>query len=144
MDCQEARMKLQALLDSELEEAEITPVMNHMESCYVCRQEYIDFLKLQKRLAGVRPALPPEEWFEGLEKRKYRKGFRRLGLLAFGGSYILLLGYFLIQFFTNSGEDLIVRILVGGILSGLGILFLVALTDRIKEGRTDKYKGVIK
>ena len=144
MDCQEARMKMQALLDRELEESEIAPVMNHMESCYQCRNEYIDFLKLQKRMDGLKPALPGNEWFESLEKRKFRKGVRRLGLLSFIGSYLLLLIYFLIQFFSDPGEDLIVRILAGGIILGAGLIFFVSLADRLRESRTDKYKGVMK
>ena len=144
MECQEAKMKLQALLDRELEEPEIPSVMEHVESCYQCRQEYIDFLKLQKRLEGVKTEMPGDRWFETLETRKYRKGFRRAGLAAFIGSYLLLAAYFLVQFFSDAGEDLIVRILTGGVVLGAGVLFLIAFFDRRRESRTDKYKGVIK
>ncbi|MBI9102627.1 MAG: zf-HC2 domain-containing protein [Spirochaetales bacterium] len=144
MDCMEAQLKMQAVLDNELDEKEIPAVMTHMEGCYPCRQEYIEFLRLQRRLSGASPKEPPKEWFEQLEKQKFRKGFRRLGFFFFIGSYLLLLGYFLFQFFTDGTEALAVRILSGGILAGAAILIIITLSDRLKESRDDKYKGVMK
>ena len=144
MDCMEAQIKMQAVLDNELNEEEIPGVMDHIESCYNCRQEYIDFLRLQKRLAGSAPQEPPKEWFEALEKQKFRKGFRRLGYIFFFGSYILLLGYFLFQFFSDGSEPAAVRLLTGGVLAGTIMLLIVTLYDRLKERKDDKYKGVIK
>ncbi len=144
MDCMESRFKMQALIDNELNENEISEVMAHVESCYNCRQEYIDFLKLQKRLAGVSSEEPSREWFEELEGSRFRRGVRKLGYFIFLGSYLFLLTYFLFRFFTDGSEDFVVRLLVGGVVSGGIILFLITLADRIREGKTDKYKGVIK
>jgi hypothetical protein len=51
--CEQAKLEIQALLDNEIEEQQITPLISHLESCYGCRKEYITFLKLQLRQGAV-------------------------------------------------------------------------------------------
>lgn len=144
MNCDEAKFKCQLLIDDELGEEEIDPLMGHIESCYKCREEYIGLLKLRRRLSGIKNPAPDEEWFDTLSKRKGRKFFSGFGLLLLGLSYLLLLGFALFTLFTDPGEGLFVKIIVAvGIVSVI-VLFITALTDRIRESRTDKYKGVMK
>jgi predicted anti-sigma-YlaC factor YlaD len=144
MNCEEARFKSQLLIDDELNEEEIAPVMEHIESCYKCREEYISFLKLRKKLSGIKNPAPEEEWFETLSKKKGRRFVGGFGLILLAVSYILLLGFALFTLFSDSAEGLFIKIVVAvGVLSVI-VLFITALTDRIKESKTDKYKGVIK
>ena len=79
MECMEAQLKMQAILDNELDEAENPPgPWGHLESCYKCRDEYIDFSPASEASWPVqRPRDPSKEWFEELEGRKFRKGARR-------------------------------------------------------------------
>ena len=66
MTCEQAKLQVQALLDNEIEEQQVTPLISHLESCYSCRNEYITFLKLQRKMAGISIPEPPKEWFEGV------------------------------------------------------------------------------
>ena len=144
MDCEQIKLQVQALTDNELDEKEIPKVLHHLESCYRCRNDYIELLSLQKRMKGLSIPEPTKEWFEDLPKKIFR-GFSSLfGKLLFFGSYILLIGYALFTFFSDKEGDLFVKILIGGIVLGFIVLLGVTIGDRVGESRTDKYKGVIK
>ncbi len=144
MECKDAKLKAQALIDNELPEEEIDAVVDHMQSCYRCREEYISLLKLQRRMKGLQYPEPPKEWFEQLQKKRGRRFASFLGLALFIGSYLVLIGYALYSLFTDSGEAIFMKIAVGGIV--LGVLFLLGMTisDRMRESKTDKYKEVMK
>lgn len=144
MNCEEAKINCQLLIDDELNEDEIAPLMDHIESCYNCRNEYIGLLKLRKKLAGIKGPALNEQWFESLQHRKGRKIFSGTGLILMIGSWILLAGYALFTMFNDSSESLFVKIVIAVAVVSVIVLFITALTDRMKEGKTDKYKGVMK
>lgn len=144
MECQETTLKVQSLVDNELPEEEINEVVNHIQSCYRCRDEYVGLLKLQRQMKGLKTPEPPQEWFEQLKNKTGRKISAGLGQIAFIGSYIVLLAYAVFSLFTDSGEGLFIKLVVGGIVVGVLFLLGVAVTDRYRESKTDKYKGVMK
>ena len=144
MNCNEISLKLQALTDNELEEKEIPFVMNHIESCYRCRNEYIELLQLQRKMSNANYPEPGKEWFEDLHKstpRKVTSGTAKILLLI---SYSLLFIWFIYSFFFRTDTNLFVKILTGGIFTSLSVLFGITIADRIRERKDDKYKGVIK
>lgn len=143
MQCDEAALKVQALADNELTETEIPEVMAHVQSCYNCRNDYVQLLRLQRRMKFVIEE-PSQEWFEKLERRTGRKIASGSGQALFIGSYILLLGYALYSLFVNSEVGTFVKLSVGGIVLGGASLFGVSILDRVRESRDDKYKGVVK
>ena len=53
MECQDAKLKVQALIDNELPGDDISTVVDHIQSCYNCRDEYVALLKLQRKLKGI-------------------------------------------------------------------------------------------
>jgi len=142
MDCNEARLKMQALIDRELGEEEIPRVIDHMESCYGCRQEYIGFLRLQKKLESGDYPEPPREWFDQLEKNRPRRALARLGLILMVGSYAVLALYGLFQAFSEGSEEFLPKLLFGGIMGGALLLLAITFSDRRRESRTDRYKDV--
>jgi len=144
MECQDAKLKVQALVDSELPEAEIDLVIEHVQSCYRCRDEYISLLKLQRKMKGLQFPEPSKEWFEDLKKKTGRRITSLFGQFLFIGSYIVLLAYALYAIFTNSGEGLFIKLIIGGIVLGALSLLGVTIADRVRESKTDKYKEVIK
>ena len=143
MECEEVKLKTGALIDSEINEADVPDMISHLESCYRCRNEYIELLSLQKRMQNEPVPKPPKEWFEELPHRITRRNFGLVGRLFFFLSYLLLLAFAFYSFFT-SGEGLFVKLAVGGVVIGMGLLFGVTLLDRIKERKTDRYKGIMK
>jgi len=56
--CEQAKLQIQALLDNEIEEQQIAPLISHLESCYTCRNEYISVLRLLCPAFELRPVLP--------------------------------------------------------------------------------------
>lgn len=144
MECEEARLKAQALADNELDEKEIPEVLHHLESCYRCRNEYIGFVSLQKQLKGASYPRPGEEWFEERYKKRSRKAGSAIGQVFFIVSYIALIVFAVTEVFRDPEVSLFPRILTGGIILGIIVLFAVTLGDRIREKKTDRYGDVQK
>ena len=144
MECQEAKLKVQALIDNELPEQEIDRVIDHVQSCYRCREDYISLLKLQRKLKGLQYPEPPKEWFEKLQQKRARRFSSAFGLILFIGSYLVLLGYALYSMFSDSDEGLFIKIVIAGIIIGVLFLLGVTISDRVRESKTDKYKEVMK
>lgn len=144
MDCEEARLKAQALADNELEEGEIPAVLHHLESCYRCRNEYIGFLSLQKKLKGAKYPEPEVEWFEDRHRRRGRRAGAAIGQVFFIVSYIALIIFAVMEMFKDPEVSLFPRILTGGIFAGIIILFLVTIGDRMREKKTDRYGDIQK
>lgn len=144
MNCEEAKLKVQSLVDTELLEEEISEVINHIQSCYKCRDDYVQLLKLQRKMKGVGQPEPSTEWFEAIQSRVGRKISSVVGQIVFIGSYIMLFGYAIASLFVDKGEGLFIKVVFGGILLGVFVILGVTIVDRIKESKTDKYKGVMK
>ncbi len=144
MECEEARHKMGALLETQLDENEIEPLIVHMESCYRCRDAYVELLKIRKSKQGQPAERTSREWFDGLERKPIRKVTGIAGRVFFIGSYVILIGYTLYQLFADANEKIALRIIIGGIVAGFLTLLGVTIADRIRESRHDKYKGVMK
>ena len=144
MECSDAKLKVQALVDNELVEKEIPDVINHIQSCYNCRDEYVELLKLQKKMSGFAQPEPPQEWFEKLRKNILRRISTYFGQFLFILSYIALIGFALYTLFSDGNEGLFIKIVIGGIVAGALILLGISVADRVRESKTDRYKGVIK
>ena len=142
--CEQAKLQIQALLDNEIEENQIAPLISHLESCYTCRNEYITFLKLQRKLAGIGIPEPPKEWFERLPNKILRRTSRVFGKVLFFGSYALLLGYALYTLLSDRNTDSVIRIAIAGIAVGFIVLLGITIADRVRESKDDRYKGVMK
>ena len=142
--CEQAKLQIQALLDNEIEEQQVAPLISHLESCYACRNEYISFLKLQRKLAGIGIPEPPKEWFEKLPNKVLRRTGRIFGKILFFGSYALLLGYALYSLLSDRNTENIIKIGVAGIAVGLLVLLGITVADRVRESKDDRYKGVMK
>lgn len=144
INCEDAKLKVQALIDNELPDEDISPVVDHIQSCYGCRDEYVALLRLQRKMRGLKAPEPPKEWFEELKNRPGRKFSSAFGQIFFFGSYVVLIAYALFSLFTDSAEGLFIKLVVGGIVVGILALLGVTIGDRVRESRTDKYKGVMK
>ena len=132
------------MIDNEIEEGDVAPMISHLESCYRCREEYIQLLNLQKKMKGASIPQPRKEWFEELPRRVLRRTTGLVGRIFFIGSYVLLLGYSLYHLFASQDADLFVKLVIGGTVAGFFVLLGVSISDRLRESKTDRYKGVMK
>lgn len=144
MKCEDIKEKISAFIDNEIDAKEVAPLLSHLESCYQCRQEYLELLALQKEMKHLDIPLPGKEWYEEFQQKMPRKITGIVGRLFFFASYMGLLIFSLVQFFNDPGEDLFLKILIGGITAGVVVLLGVTIADRIHESKNDRYKGVMK
>ena len=144
MTCDEAKLNINAMIDNEIPEEAVQPTLSHLESCYHCRQDYIELIQLQKQMKGLKIPQPPKEWFESFHKNIFRKATGWIGRIFFIGSYILLLSYAFFKFFTSDDPSVFLKLIIGGIFLGFLILLGVSFADRFQESKNDKYKGVMK
>ncbi len=143
-EIQEMRLKIQALVDNELPEEEIGPVLQAIQGSYEFREEYAELLRLKKRLSGISVGGPGEDWALQAERRVARKISRGFGSVLFIGSYVALLGVAFVSMFRASDVPIYVSILVAVGVLGFVALLISAIADRVRESRTDKYKGVMR
>jgi len=141
---EEIQLKIQALADNELPEGEIGSVLEAVQGSYEYREEYAELLRLKKRLSGVVAKDPGVDWVLAAERSISRKLVRGIGTVFFIGSYLALLGVAVVTLFQDSEVPIIVSILVGVGILGLIVLLGTAIVDRVRESRTDKYRGVIR
>ena len=141
---EEIQLRIQALADNELPEEEIAPVLEAIQGSYEYREQYADLLKLKRKLAGLAVKDPGPDWVMRAERRIGRRLFRGTGTLLFVFSYLALLGVGAVALFRDAEIPLYVAILVGIGLAGLLSLLAGAIADRVRERKTDKYRGVLR
>lgn len=143
MDCDEAKMKIQSLIDNELDEKEINNVLTHIESCYLCRTEYIELIRIQRILRGIKFPEPQKEWFETQHKHKPRKILLTASRVVIAFSSIIILSWFLDKIFIRN-ESTYFKLGLISLIVGLLIIFVIKVYDRIIELKHDKYGSIIK
>jgi uncharacterized membrane-anchored protein len=141
---EELTLKMQALVDNELAVEEIPRVLNEIEGSYEMRNEYVTLLQLKKQLEGAKQKEPSTEWFEEAAHKASRRAFSWTGNLLFLGSYALLVAYAFFSIFRAADVEAWVKICVVGVALGFLVLLFRAIADRMRESRSDRYKGVMK
>ena len=137
-------LKIQALADNELPADEIPALLEAIEGSHEYRDEYARLLKLKRQLAEQPEITVPEEWLEKAERSIRRRIGRNLGLFFFLGSYVGLVGYAVFTMVGTPDMPLAALILVLSFIGGAAFLLVNAIADRIRESKTDKYRGVVR
>ena len=140
----ELSLKIQALADNELPADEIPALLEAIEGSHEYRNEYARLLRLKRQLADQSLVTVPEEWLEKAERRIGRRIGRTLGLFFFLGSYIGLVGYAIYTMVSAPDVPLAALVLVLAFVGGAAFLLANAIVDRIRESKTDKYRGVVR
>jgi hypothetical protein len=140
----EITLKIQALVDNELPESEIAEVMQTIQGSYEYRDEYVKLLRLKRRLGGQSAVSPPDGWLEKAERRISRRIGRLLSLTLFIGSYIALIGYAVYSLFCTPDVPFAIVVIVVSFVAGGAFLLGNAIADRIRESRTDRYRGIVR
>jgi anti-sigma factor RsiW len=134
---------LSGYVDRALTQADEQRVRIHIEDCAVCRTEVEQMTELKEVTMSSRFHVPSDDqWSEAPRGAASR--------LAFGVGWTLLIvwgvavaGFALVAVLT-SDEDLLEKLLAFSAGSGLVLLFLSVLIDRLKAMKTDRYREVQK
>ena len=134
---------LSGYVDRELTQGDEQRVRVHLEDCAACRTQVEDMQQLREVTMSSRFNVPvDDQWSEAPRGAA--------SWLAFGLGWTFLIvwvsivvGFALWQFWT-SDEPIAGKLLAFAPVSGVALLFLSVLIDRLKAMRTDPYRTVQK
>ena len=135
--------KLSGYLDGELTQQEGQQVRLHLEQCASCRAEFEEMQRLREVAMSTHFSVPTDDQWDERPQSGASK-------LSFGVGWIVLtvwlvgvFGFALGSLWSDT-QSLGERLLVFGGLSGVALLFLSVLLDRMKNYSTDRYRRVKK
>jgi len=134
---------LSGYLDGELTQAEAQFVEVRLDASGELRRELEELRRLREATMGMNFTEPTEREWDEHAQGIFSSGARGLGWIMVIIWSVLLLGYAAWQFLASEG-DLLVKLIVFGLGSGLGLLFISVLVDRIRTYGRDKYRRVVR
>ncbi len=142
MNCHEIEVSLSGYLDKELTQQESQRIELHLQTCSHCRTVLEELREAQRAAQTLELAQPSHEEWKHMESHILEKTTRNLGWLILIVWSVVTAAYAAFQFALSPNEPLLEKILVFGLFLGIALLFLSVLSERIRESRTDRYKGV--
>ena len=144
MKCEEIEVYLSGYLDRELTQQDRQPVEHHLRSCKQCECLLQELREAKKAAQGLDVEQPAEEDWRIIEAHILERVGQGLGWSILLVWLVVTAVYCFYQYATSPSEPLFEKILVFSLFLGFGLLFLSVLNQRIRERRTDRYKGVLK
>ncbi|MDA0789328.1 MAG: zf-HC2 domain-containing protein [Proteobacteria bacterium] len=141
-DCHQNQVLLSGLLDGELTAEESAAVTKHLSRCEDCQREYEALRQQMGQLNAISFTEPGDEALNAFWRLPFSGFARNAGLLLVIGSYLLLLGYGTINFFTDDSEWFLGKFAFAGIIIGGLILFSIVIIERAISYQTDPYKEI--
>lgn len=129
---------LMRLLDDELPPERHAAVQAHVRTCAECRRDYTIF---QQMKGDLRSMAFENETGPSLWDAVSRRLFRPSGWLLVGLGSVSLAAWGIVSYIT-SPERLWTKLATGAVAIGLALLLLSAIFDRLRDLRTDRYKGI--
>lgn len=132
---------LSGYLDGALPQAVSQRVRLHIEDCAECQHLHAEMKTLRETAMSTRFEIPyDEDWPELPETRpSWASRFTGWSLLIVWAAVIA--GLALWRVVSQSGDPLEVFLILG-LPGGLVLLFISVLLDRLKDLKTDRYRGV--
>ena len=134
---------LSGFVDRTLTQADEQRVRIHLEDCSQCRAAVDDMQENREVTMTSQFETPPDDQWDERPRGLFSG-------LSFGIGWLMILVWFVVmasfalwQFLTGP-ENLLVKLLVFGGLSGFALLLLSVVIDRLKVLPTDRYRGVKK
>ncbi|MBU0640741.1 MAG: zf-HC2 domain-containing protein [Planctomycetes bacterium] len=141
-DCTEIQERLSAYLDQELTQQESQRIAVHLRECPRCRGVCEDFARLRQGVKRLKYPAPSEaEWRKTMARFTFT-ATRGVGWLLWLGGAIVLVGYGIYEFATDSTIAALERVAVLGLILGAVLVFLTVLVERAVAYQHDKFKDV--
>ena len=144
MQCDDIEVYLSGYIEQELPQQQDQKVRLHLQECERCQQLLGELRDLKRGTRELRFHEPSRKEWKQMEQKILQNISRGAGWLVLIVWSIVTAGYSLFQLATSPNEPIFEKILVFGLFLGLGLVFLSVLFERLRESRTDRYKGVQK
>ncbi len=146
MTCRNYKDLMMAYLDNEIDDEQKRAFEEHLASCTQCTQELKEFEKLKQLTDSVTLAEPEDRIWEQYWGNVYNRVERSLGWILFSVAAILLTiygGFELIEkIIGDQTVGMLLKVALLVLITGLAILFVSVLRERIYFWKKDRYRDV--
>ena len=146
MTCQDHKDLMMAYLDNELDGEQRQAFEEHLTSCPDCAREMKAFTKLKQVTDSVTLAEPEDRLWENYWGGVYNRMERGIGwtLFSIAGIVLVIYGGFraIEELVRDPTVGLLLKIGLLALITGLAILFVSILRERIYFWSKDRYKDV--
>jgi hypothetical protein len=132
---------LSGYLDHALPQTQAQKIRVHMEDCEPCRSLYEELKALRDAARGTTFKEPEDDVWPELPQSRGSFFSRSLGWTVVVSWLVVVTAIALWRFFSQTGDPLEI-FLVLGLPGGLVLLFLSVVMDRLRDLKTDRYRGV--
>ena len=137
---------MMAYLDNEIDDEQRKAFEEHLASCPQCTQELKEFEKLKQLTDSVTLAEPEDRIWQQYWGNVYNRVERSLGWILFSVAAILLTIYGGFELIENIIRDqtvgMLLKVALLVLITGLAILFVSVLRERIYFWKKDRYRDV--
>ncbi len=128
-------------LDGALPQVQSQKVRLHVEDCGACRNLLDELATLRETAMSTRFLSPADDEWPEVPRTVPSHFSRKLGWVVLGAWLLAVTGLALWRFFTQAGDPLEIFLALG-LPGGILLLFLSVLMDRLRDLKTDPYRGV--
>ncbi len=128
-------------LDGALPQMQAQKVRLHVEDCGSCRSLLSELRTLREAAQSTRFTPPGDDEWPELPRTRPSRFTRSLGWVVMIAWLVVVSVFALWRFLTSTGDPLEIFLMLG-LPGGLLLLFLSVLSDRLRELKTDRYRGV--
>jgi predicted anti-sigma-YlaC factor YlaD len=146
MTCRNYKDLMMAYLDNEIDDEQKRAFEEHLASCPQCTKELKEFQKLKQLTDSVTLTEPEDQIWEQYWGNVYNRVERSLGWILFSVASILLAIYGGFELIENIIRDqtvgMLLKVALLVLITGLAILFVSVLRERIYFWKKDRYRDV--
>ncbi len=133
--------QISGYLDGALPQVQSQKVRLHVEDCGACRTLLEELRTLRETAMSTRFHGPDDEEWPELPRTRQARLSRSMGWIVLIAWLLVTTGFALWRLFTSSGDPLEIFLILG-LPGGILLLFISVLIDRLRDLKTDRYRGV--
>lgn len=144
MKCEDLDILLSGYIDNELTQQDRQRVEVHLADCTRCRKTIQELEEVRRRAGGLHIPEPTRKEIAQMESNVMERLFRNFGWSITIAWAIGSVAYGLYEYASAPGEPFLHKVAVFSLILGIAMLFLSVLLQRVRETKTDRYKGIQK
>ena len=146
MTCDEIAIKIMALVDEELPDAEKKSVLDHIAVCERCAGEYASLKKLKEVTGEMKMKKLPEFYWDEYWSHVYNRLERGFSWILISVGVIVIFGFIIWEMLGRLVADPVMNPLLKGaiyiLLLGVIILLVSLIREKLMVRKVDKYREV--